>query len=87
MTPERDYYDGRRDALTKMLAHVVTELGELGYGADYDVGGARWIVEREQAVAALRNLCEQFGDNDWPDNLHLADVIEKHQGRYLEPQE
>lgn len=26
----------------------------------------------------LRQVCDEFGDNDWPDNLHLADVIEKH---------
>lgn len=26
---------------------------------------------------------KDFGDNEWPDNLHLADVIDKHLDRYL----
>ena len=32
----------------------------------------------------LRQVCAKYGDNDWPDNLHLADVIEKHLLRNLE---
>lgn len=26
----------------------------------------------------LRSECADLGDNNWPDNLHLGDVIEKH---------
>jgi hypothetical protein len=37
--------------------------------------------EREVAVAMLRIECAEYDDNDWPDNLHLADVIEKHLAR------
>ncbi len=33
--------------------------------------------------AVLRNVCKDFGDNDWPDDLHLGDVIDKHLARYL----
>lgn len=59
---------------------------------DYDIDSvyepeadeARWLSEREQAVAMLRQVCEVHGDNDWPDDLHLADVIEKHLDRHLE---
>jgi predicted secreted protein len=40
-------------------------------------------IERAQVVRYLRYLCAQFGDNDWEDNLHLEDVIEKHLMRYL----
>lgn len=29
----------------------------------------------------LRIECEELGDNEWPDDLHLADVIEKHMAR------
>lgn len=39
--------------------------------------------ERAQVVVLLRELCADFGDNDWPDNLHLYDVIEKHLARRL----
>ncbi len=34
--------------------------------------------ERAEVVACLREICDVYGDNDWPDDLHLADVIEKH---------
>ena len=36
------------------------------------------VAERQEVVAILRRLCAEPGDNDWPDNLHLSDVIEKH---------
>ena len=38
----------------------------------------RWIDERDSVVKLLRTVCAEHGDNDWPDNLHLYDVIEKH---------
>ena len=44
---------------------------------------AALISERAQTVLALREVCGEFGDNDWSDNLHLADVVEKHLGRPL----
>jgi hypothetical protein len=40
-------------------------------------------LEREKTISALRELCAAFGDNDWPNDLHLADVIEKHLGKHL----
>jgi hypothetical protein len=43
-----------------------------------------WVErEREMTIVALRSLCAEFGDNDWPDDLHLADVVEKHLGKHL----
>lgn len=45
---------------------------------------AGWeTLERAATVAALRELCGTHGDNDWPDDLYLADVIDKHLARYL----
>ena len=43
------------------------------------------MLEMVQAetIAALRTICEEFGDNDWDDDLHPADVIEKHLARPL----
>jgi hypothetical protein len=43
--------------------------------------------EREEVVAMLRSLCEDFGDNDWESDTHLADVVDKHLGRYLHERE
>jgi hypothetical protein len=37
--------------------------------------------EREDAVAMLRIECAEYDDNDWPDSLHLADIVEKHLAR------
>jgi hypothetical protein len=31
--------------------------------------------------AMLRIECAEYDDNDWPDDLHLADVVEKHLAR------
>jgi hypothetical protein len=38
----------------------------------------QYEAERKEAIAKLREVCEEFGDNDWEDSLHLADIIEKH---------
>lgn len=44
---------------------------------------AAWLAERAETVTALRELCREYGDNDWPDTLHLVDVIDKHLARHL----
>ena len=37
------------------------------------------IAEREDVVAALHTLCDELDfRNDWDDQDHLADVINKH---------
>ena len=69
---------GNRAAWQRILS---TCLRELGYGPEHDT--AKWASEREAVVVALRGICERHGDNDWGENLHLADVIEKHLERYM----
>jgi hypothetical protein len=46
-----------------------------------------WIGEREQAIAALRRLCNNFGDNSWDDDLHLADIIDGYLAPYITGQD
>lgn len=80
MTPEefeRTYQDGARSAWARMFTLALKELG---------AGGDRgaWILERTAAIAILRSVCEQYGDNDWEPSLHLGDIIEKHLWRVLE---
>lgn len=36
--------------------------------------------ERAAAIAYLRRLCERYGDNEWPDDLPLAEILEHHLG-------
>ena len=45
---------------------------------------ANWELERGATISVLRGLCGEFGDNDWDDNLHLVDVLEKHLEPHLE---
>jgi hypothetical protein len=75
---EASWLRGYRAAMASVIQHAATALGY-----DSELKGA-WIVEREAAVAALRSVCDDHGDNEWSDNLHLADVIEKHLARNLD---
>lgn len=43
----------------------------------------RMALELDDTRQQLRRVCAVAGDNDWEDNLYLADVVEKHLGRYL----
>ncbi len=74
---ERAYEMGVSAAMRRVFQAIVKDLGPENGSAE------RWRLERGAAVATLRGLCEDFGDNDWPDDLHLSDVIEKHLGRQL----
>lgn len=78
---EKIYDEGQRSAWRMILLHAVKELG---YRDEPAVAHHRWILEREAAVAQLRMACREHGDNDWPDDLHLADVIDKHLMRWIE---
>lgn len=76
---ERHYIAGGRSAWRAVLRMALSHLG-------YDTAEAtekRWILEREEAVARLQELCRDFGDNDWKEDLHLADIIDKHLGKHL----
>lgn len=77
---ETAYLQGQRAAWLSVLRKA---LHELDY--DYSVGPDHyWIVEREEAIQKLRELCRKHGDNDWPDGLSLADIIENHLADYLD---
>lgn len=81
---ESIYEQGSRAAWTFMLGECLRHLGyksvyRSGEGAD-----VAWIAEREAAIAMLRQVCAAHGDNDWPNDLHLGDIIEKHLWRNLE---
>jgi hypothetical protein len=82
MTPgeEQAYLDGSKHA---WLAVLEMCLSRIGYTAT-ETAHANWISERADAVLTLRSICAEFGDNDWPDDLHLTDIIEKHLVPYLE---
>jgi hypothetical protein len=74
---ERGYIEGERRVYMSLLRECLNHLGE------EENDKHRWVLERQEAISRLRELCAEFGDNDWKDNLHLADIIEKHLGDYL----
>lgn len=76
---EQSYVQGERAIYKLLLQECLSGLNP----SDLDWKRAELILEREEAIIQLRNLCREFGDNDWDENLRLADVIEKHLGRHL----
>jgi hypothetical protein len=79
---EQWWLRGNRAAWLRLLGQCLINLG-------YDPKGQNrsreaLIAEREEAIVQLRMTCDQHGDNNWPETLHLADVIEKHLARHLE---
>jgi hypothetical protein len=76
---EQAYIQGNRAAYVDMLRLC---LKMLGYD-DPESQRAAWILEREATIAQLRDVCAEHGDNDWPDDLNLADVVQKHLANYL----
>ena len=75
---EQDYLRGSKTAYRNMLATCLKHLSD-----DENIDAARLIYERDEAISVLRDLCKYHGDNDWEDNLYLADIIDKHLGRHL----
>jgi predicted secreted protein len=76
---ERAYVEGGRAAWRKMLGEALKALGR----DSPEHTEKAWLLEREEAISMLRSVCGEHGDNDWDDNLHLADIIEKHLARHL----
>lgn len=73
---EKAYEMGSQAAWRQLLSTAVANLpGDMG--APERMLAAR-TAELHDVRVQLRALCAEFGDNDWPDELHLGDVIEKH---------
>jgi hypothetical protein len=41
--------------------------------------------ERIDIIDTLRSVCGEIGDNDWDDDLHISDIINKHLVCYIDP--
>jgi hypothetical protein len=75
---DKAYLRGQREAWVEMLKLC---LRNLGYESTDRID---WIVEREAIIASLRSLCSAVGDNDWSEDLYLADVIDKHLAPHID---
>ena len=85
---ESHYLRGKRSALIHQLHNVLRELSIPYTGIDEAPENlmtiARLTIEREETISALRSACEDQGDNDWDNDLNLADVVNKHLGNYFD---
>lgn len=79
-TNEKAYTQGYNVAVAGILQWA---LRALDYRCDATQVAAL-ASERVRVVAKLREVCAEHGDNDWPDELDLVDVIEKHLWRHLD---
>ncbi len=71
--------EGRRDVYAEILRLAIKGLAD---GSE-DRDRVALLIERSDTISMLRRVCASFGDNYWPDSLHLADIIEKHLERHL----
>lgn len=78
---EQSWVNGERSALKNQLGQALK-----GLMYDKEFTREKLIKEREEIIAALRDICNDFGDNDWDEELYLPDVIEKHLARHLNNQ-
>jgi hypothetical protein len=74
---ETAYMQGEQALARRIMGECLTVLGTEG-------NAERWRLERSSVVSLLRSVCAEHGDNDWPDNLHLRDVLEKHLFNHLD---
>lgn len=69
------YLEGKNNALKDTILHCQNELRNNGVELKTD---EKFSQERVDVIKTLRSFCREFGDNNWDDNLHLSDVIDKH---------
>lgn len=81
---EQIWLQGNRAAWLALLTQALKELGVNQSEIEQPlVGMARTVSHLEETRKALRIICRRHGDNNWDDDLHLADVIDKHLGEHL----
>jgi len=77
---EKAYTEGTRAAWSRILTLAAAELG-----ADTSDGRlAALLAERAAVVAKLWEICAGYGSTDWPDDMHLPNVLERHLRRHIE---
>ncbi len=69
------YYElGQKQLLIFQMREIIRQLG---YPPDMTIEAR--IIEREEALIALRQKCLDAGKpTNFPDDLHLADIIQKY---------
>lgn len=71
---EESYLWGQKQLLVSQMREIIRQLG---YPTDMTIEAR--IIEREEALIALKQKCQDAGKpTNWPDGLHLADIINKY---------
>ncbi len=73
-TDERSYQQGSQGVWQQLLSLALQNLS----GTGEHLSRTEMMQERTMVVQTLRSICEEYGDNDWDDDLHLTDVLNKH---------
>lgn len=76
---EQAYLQGKRQAALELMQLSLSMVGR-----EHITDAQKLECERAETVRKLREICEIHGDNDWEDNFHLADVLERHLFDHLE---
>lgn len=71
---EHAYREGRAALARELTSRLLGDLPKSHAGRTF----SELALELDETRAMLRRVCEDYGDNDWPDDLYLPDVIEKH---------
>lgn len=78
---ERAYVDGMTSVYRELLGVALRGLHREPMPETLESAQKR-IAQLETHLTdvrgTLRRLCADYGDNDWDDDLHLSDVLEKH---------
>jgi hypothetical protein len=81
---DQAWAEGRRSAHRDILRQSLRALGFDLTNQDVMLAQvSAMLIEREEAVAQLREICAAFGDNNWARELNLADILDKHLARHL----
>lgn len=75
---ELAFLEGEKAAYLTIFNFCLRELGYKTPSLD------SLTKDREAAIVILRRVCIEHGDNDWPANLNLAYIIEKHLEKHLD---
>lgn len=74
---EHDYQLGYQAAMRRILGETMRSLNP----GEMEV--AKLIIERSETIEQLRQICGDHGDNEWPDELYIPDILEKHLANHL----
>ncbi len=72
---EKLYIEGEANALKQIIVHCQDKLRGLGVELKTS---EQFSPERIDIIKTLRSLCEDHGDNDWAEDLHISDILDKH---------